>query len=406
MIPLLFPIFNQIRKYILYEDVSPLYRAFTSSISYSLAGPIYLIVLYRSRKVQRSSTSENIEGKPLVINQIYLNNKNTIKQRRNKKLISAFLLSLINMIPVYAATLLLKQKLYKKLSKSAGVLSTVLFLVICSKIFLDSKILRHHVISLSIIIFCFIIFLIIDIIKITNDKPTIIVLIGNLLYYILVYGLYSFYDVLAKKHFKIHSNTPYHLMFFVGLFSLILLIPLNLFVFFYNDKDLFGLDIIKQTTNLFSLSFCFRFLFDIIIEFLCLWMLFHTIYYFSPCHFIICKALSEFLSKCIEWIGYINKDVDDDKKDELYLILIYVFFYVIIIFSSLVYNEVIIINLWGLEKNTFKYISFRQKNEYEDTQNKYKDNLDKRESTMSISSINEGEENEEIVEKKTLCYHQ
>ena len=104
LIPLLFPIFNQVRKYILYEDVSSLYRAFTSSIGYSLAGPIYLFVLYRSRKVERLSTSEN----PLVINQIYLQNQETIKQHKIKKLISAFWLSLINMIPVYSAVFLKK----------------------------------------------------------------------------------------------------------------------------------------------------------------------------------------------------------------------------------------------------------------------------------------------------------
>ena len=391
LIPLLFPIFNQVRKYILYEDVSSLYRAFTSSIGYSLAGPIYLFVLYRSRKVERLSTSEN----PLVINQIYLQNQETIKQHKIKKLISAFWLSLINMIPVYSAVFL-KKIIDKSFSKSAGVLSTVLFLVIFSNCFLDSKILKHHIISLSAIIFCFLIFLIIDIIKI-SEKSNYIFLIGsNLLYYIIVYGLYSLYDVFVKQHFKVHSNNPYHLMFFVGLFSLILIIPLDLFVFFYDDENLFGLDIIKQTINLFSLSFCFRFLLNIILEFLCLWMIFLTLYYFTPCHFIICKSLSEFLSNCIEFF-------DNNTENDWNIILIYVFFYVIIIFSSLVYNELIIINICGLEKNTFKYISIRQKDEYEKAQNSYEEkNLNKRDSTSSVSSTSEYEGNEEIEEKKSL----
>ena len=168
-------------------------------------------------------------------------------------------------------------------------------------------------------------------------------------------SLYAFFDVLAKIHFKNHSNNPYHLMFFVRLFSFLLIIPLDLFVYFYNDKSKFGLDIISQTIDLFSLSFVLKFIFDIIVEFICLLSIILTIYYFTPSHFIICQVLSKFLSKCIGWITQNNQD----KNDEWYLILIYVFLYGIIIFASLIYNEVIIINLCSMEKDTFKYISIR-----------------------------------------------
>ena len=59
-----------------------------------------------------------------------------------------------------------------------------------------------------------------------------------------------------------------------------------------------------------------------------------------------------------------------------------------------------------LEKNTFKYISIRQKDEYEKAQNSYEEkNLNKRDSNSSVSSTSEYEGNEEIEEKKSLWYH-
>ena len=90
-----------------------------------------------------------------------------------------------------------------------------------------------------------------------------------------------------------------------------------------------------------------------------------TLYYFTPCHYIISKALSEFISRCIRWIA----KKENKEKDEWHFILIYIFLYVVIIFSSLVYNEVIIINIFSMEKNTIKYISLRERVEFDDSIN-------------------------------------
>ena len=114
-----------------------------------------------------------------------------------------------------------------------------------------------------------------------------------------------------------------------------------------------------------------------------------TLYYFTPCHFIICKSLSEFFSECIGWIR--------NKNNEWYYIMISIFLYVVIIFFSFIYNEVIIINLCSLEANTFKYISFREKLEFENLQNNYEENLS---STSSFSSFDEVEGKEEEKEKE------
>ena len=73
-----------------------------------------------------------------------------------------------------------------------------------------------------------------------------------------------------------------------------------------------------------------------------------TVYYFSPCHFIISEAISQILST------FINPDNLVGRPFAI-KIIIYVLFF-IIFFASLIYNEVIIITVFDLNKNTKKFI--------------------------------------------------
>ena len=80
--------------------------------------------------------------------------------------------------------------------------------------------------------------------------------------------------------------------------------------------------------------------------------------------------------------------------------MLYIFSYVVIIFSGLIYNEVIIINLWSMEVNTFKYISFREKLEIKNSINNYKENLNNQNNDEGfLLSFDEVRENEEEKEK-------
>ena len=384
LIPLLYPIFNQTQQSDFYNNKSPLYQAFINSISYLLAGLVYLFVLYRTKNLKKLSfTIENTVGKPTAINQVYEENQNIIKQRKIKKYIKIFLLSLINIIPTIFKTFSLTKANF---TKNLGILFTILFYVFLSKIFLNTKIYKHQIISLITISFCLLIFLFRDIEQ-SYSNDFFILLGRSLLYFILVYGIYAISDVFIKKHFEIHTNIPYHLMFFLGLFSFILIIPLDLFVYFYDNESFYELnivesDIIKQIKSYVlnkSIScFFLWFIVDIINQFFLLGGLILTLYYFTPCHFIISRTLSEFLSKCIRWIT--RKD-----KDEWYFIIIYIILYIIIIFSSLIYNEVVIIHLWSIEENTSKYITFRQRLESDSLQNiSEDDSIDQDSSFLSL----------------------
>ena len=293
------------------------------------------------------------------------------------------------MIPIVAQSFGIK---IENFTKYIGVLFTILFYVFFSKLFLNTKIYRHRFISLFTISICLLIFSVADIIKVYSDSNFFKNLGISLLFILIVFGFYAIFDVLVKKHLEKYLDDPYYLMFFVGLFSLILTIPLDLFAKLYDDEGkIFRLDAINQIRELYNkyeLKFFFWFLSDIIIEFFYLGGLVLTLYYFTPCHLIICRTLSEFLFKC-------NRLITGKDKDEWYFILINVLVYVIIIFYSFIYNEVIIIHLCEMEKNTFKYISFREKLELENPLNNHEGNSDQN-SVYSFSSIDgDGEKEEE-----------
>ena len=198
--------------------------------------------------------------------------------------------------------------------------------------------------------FCVIILIIIDSIGKSEEN-----LITSFSYYIIFVGIFSLYDVLVKKHFVIHYTDPYYLMFFIGFFSLLLIIPLDLFEYFY-DNEILGLDIINKIKSITETDrlFLLRFILYIIVGFFWLVGVVLILYYFTPCHFIICRVLSEFLFRCIKGIKELG-----NGEIKLYFIIIYIVIYFIMFFFSLVYNEVVIIKLWTLEKNTSKYISIR-----------------------------------------------
>ena len=88
-----------------------------------------------------------------------------------------------------------------------------------------------------------------------------------------------------------------------------------------------------------------------------------TVYFFTPCHFIICVSISQIISTII---SQTFKDLSLTRQ-----IIIYILF-VLIFLGSLIYNEIFIINICSLGKNTQKHIIIRQK---EETDNIIKDNF-------------------------------
>ena len=79
-------------------------------------------------------------------------------------------------------------------------------------------------------------------------------------------------------------------------------------------------------------------------------------YFFTPCHFIICESLSQILTTFIERS---LREYNISTRMIIYII------YLIIIFASMIYNEIFIINICNLNHNTRKKIEERALQEKE-----------------------------------------
>ena len=183
-------------------------------------------------------------------------------------------------------------------------------------------------------------------------------LILNSLFFIIITALFSLYNNLEKIYFNKYMDSLYHLMFVVGtVCSSILIIYelITIIIFGIKDTDYNGFifQIIKNCKN-YSFLYILLFIFDILTAFIWLWGVQLTVYWLTPCHYIISESLSQILTTII---------YDSLKDYNLSIKIIIYIIYIIIVFSSLIYNEVILINICSLSKDTKKKIRLREKNE-------------------------------------------
>ena len=155
-------------------------------------------------------------------------------------------------------------------------------------------------------------------------------------------------------------DSPYHFMFIMGLFALtfILLYEIITVLIFGIDRNFNGVFFqFRENIKKYNYWYILLFIADILSAFIWGPSIQLTVYFFTPCHIIISESLSQIVSTIIN--GMI---IDFPVGIRA---IIYIFF-VIIIFATLLYNEVIVINICNLNKDTKIMILFRQNSETED----------------------------------------
>ena len=153
-------------------------------------------------------------------------------------------------------------------------------------------------------------------------------------------------------------------MFIIGAMSICLILPYEIITVIAFGKDtkfngiFYQMEKNYEKTKLYPLIF----IADVLSAFLWIAGIILTIYFFTPCHFIICESISQILS------SFISQPLGDLATERQ--VIIYILF-VVIFLGSLIYNEIFIINICSLSENTRKHIIIRQK---EETDNIKKDN--------------------------------
>jgi hypothetical protein len=382
IIPLIYQIFYQIRRLIHKDDEKALFEFFTNFCGYLFSGIVYLIIKHRMKKLN----SKNIEkinikndndkedsGKELVNvvtekqfrlvstikfseNQLNLEKKKIDKINSKKQYIYVLSLVLIYLFPMFLDSYTLVNNFDIGTSSSISLFVSIFSNIILSKIILGEKIYSHQIFASMIILISILIVIILFLIKAIHIESNIGVNIALITF---ISSFYSLFNIMEKRYYNKFVDSPYHLMYVIGLFATILILVYEIFtvIIVGIDSNLNGIFYqFYKNCERFQYLYILIFISDILTAFIWLWGIQLTVYFFTPCHFIISESISQIIS------FFINDTISEYSDGEQATIIIFFF---IIIFATLIYNEVLIINICSLSNNTKKNINLRQLRESE-----------------------------------------
>ena len=359
-------------------NFNPFFRVFYDFLCFTLCGLIYLIAKLLTRteieKIKKKQEKEKIkqikkeldafnqkdqESMPfgsLIHNYEYLEKISEIKKYKRLKVEKRNKFLFILLITGLQMTALLIKNIFREdinrqLLQNISVLLESIFFIVFSIIFLGFSIHSHQYFSLSILALCMIIF-VIEVMVFKNKN--IIDLLLSILYFFSYEILFCLSDVLGKKYLNIYIDGVYLFLFKIGITGLIPLLIYDVIAYYCGLNDNYHGIIKSIYENDIQIWYHLLNLFTCLLFEIGLWL---TIYYFSPCHFIILETLGDFF----QIIFLIIENKNDKDSFELEQKITFFIFYPIMIFAVLVFNEIIILNFCGLSYNTKYYILQREK---------------------------------------------
>ena len=357
LLPIIYPFTHHIRRFIHQKD-KPFYDIFTNFLGYLLSGIVFLFIKHniRTSSIDNEILCENEvkntnkgKRKRNTFNQIVENNQKNKEKRIKGKFLYLFILTLIYLVPTFLEAYTIEYINFN-FKASTYLFYIIFFYILFSRIILHLQIHKHQLLSIIIILICMQILLIF---YFTNGKEKKNLLFSSL-FLLFTGSFYSLFNILEKRYYNKYMDSPYHFMYIIGLISLLILIPyeiLTLIVFGENTVFNGILYQIKSNFNKYSYLYPLLLIGDILVSFLRVAGIHLSFYFLPPCHFIISESLSQIISTII------NSSI---KEYSMNIQIIIYILYVIIVISSLIYNEVIIINIGDLSVNTKKKIISRE----------------------------------------------
>ena len=353
---LIYPVFIRIQDfsseaYIKEDKDNMLFITFRCYLSFILSGIPLLIFKMKTK------TKNTIKPEPKLnineddkdkneLNEIDIQLQKIKRIKIIKKILFLFLLSMHGLFSFYAS-FYFDSSDYSYSKYSVRTFFQITNFSVLSHFLLNQKLYKHHFISYgSITIMLIIIF----IISYSYFKK----LLFAVIYYFVSELIFGLYDIFIKMYTNVFYETPYFIMFYVGIINTISLLIFDIIAYFVNPS-ISGI-IIGFQDNIENAGNFFLFILDLIIEYiwnLGIWIL---IYYFSPCHYFISDYASEYLYFILK--RFKKKDpFFHDNINYIFMIICGIFIFIF----SLVFNEVIIINFKNLDYNTNKRIKEREK---------------------------------------------
>ena len=164
---------------------------------------------------------------------------------------------------------------------------------------------------------------------------------------------------LIKQLFLNNYIIPELMQFIRGLFELVIILIITPILYYsFNLDSKFNFD---KLTVIFMII-------NILVGFIKAYILLKVIYNYSI-QSISFLLISQSLPYSIYGIIYVFKYVEEKNADDFILISFEILGILIILFATLVYDEIIIINKWNLNKNVKLFIMKRGEDENEDMDN-------------------------------------
>lgn len=333
-----------------------------------------LISKYNMKRAMSNKTINKINKKTVEIQLIYNKSSDEIKRYKHFYL---FLSSITDFLQSIIAVITFQANIRVNFC-----LFDIIFISILSYVVLNIKLLKHQIISMTIIVISGLIvdFFIGNLRDLLNN-------FGYILLRLFCEFSFSFTQIINKYCMDYKFVSPYEVCFFLGIFTFIyylisLIISSNvschLNFCYLEDKNK------KKYFDKFSIYIenvdkkeSFYFILEMIILSLINILTLLTIKYFTPFHSII-----------ILIIGRINFTIDkfidgNSKLEDIIHIILFIF----ILFGLLIYFEIIILNFCGIQTNTKDNI---EKRGILDTNMTINDDNNSREDTLTeINEINE-----------------
>ena len=335
-----------------------------SNISDLLSGFLYLYIRIASKSPKKKEEKKEKEEENDLIY------KEMSPAPRNNNLIivmKGIIISILEYLSrsfywISYAIISVKTKEISHLLQKDLLISTDIFVRYIFSIFvLKSVIYKHGKISLILMGIGFIILLTADFLLIfcatsnLNINKTLS-FTGILLFRSVII---PYEHTLIKQLFLNNYIIPELMQFIRGLFELVIILIITPILYYsFNLDSKFNFD---KVTVIFMII-------NILVGFVKAYILLKVIYNYSI-QSVSFLLISQSLPYSIYGIIYVFKYVEEKNADDFILISFEILGILIILFATLVYDEIIIINKWNLNKNVKLFIMKRGEDENEDMDN-------------------------------------
>ena len=357
-----------------YYSNNPYFYLFLFFLSHYLA--LILKLIYKIKdKIFRKDHTESEEllekmKKEETIKQKKLSQTNNIsflffdlgkrfKKQKIIRIIFIGILYFISYVFFYYYNFIVDTKFYGNIS----MITEILYFSLFNKIILANNVYSHHLLSMIIITISILglyILLIFNFIQ-NNDWDIWRDIFFPTILNFIVYLIFCYYLIQAKSYIEKYFISPYELLIYLGSLGLILLFIFEPFTFYISCNNPvmcydghFGgiISGFKQISDLKGILISILWFFCLFLTAFGLWL---TVIYLSPSHFLTSDSIITFgLNIMIDcYIGNFQL-----LKNPLFYILS-----ILTIFGCLLYNEIIILKIFGFNYNTRKEIIKRQNDE-------------------------------------------